>query len=185
MDISKYFERISKYIEKINLSEIVNAGKILKETIDNEKTIYIAGNGGSMATAMHFAEDLMLQNKLKTKVYSLSSSPCLTAIGNDYNFDNIFKKQLEHTMEQGDVLVVISASGSSENLITAVNYANKFGETIGIVGFDGGKLKTDCSCPIFIPTTLKDYEATEDIHSMICHILEYIVKEGNEIAHID
>lgn len=177
MDMSKYFERINKYIKEIDISDIIKAGKILEETIDNKKTIYIAGNGGSMATAMHFAEDIMLQSKSKTKVHSLSSSPCLTAIGNDYDFNNIFKKQLEHIMEHGDVLVVISASGDSENLVEAVNYANKFGETIGIIGFDGGRLKKYCSCPIFLSTELKDYEATEDVHSMICHILECMIKE--------
>ena len=177
MDVGKYFDRITDYIENINIVELVNASKVMMESTYFGKTIYIAGNGGSMSTSMHFAEDLMLQNNLKIKVVPLCSSPCLTAIGNDYNFESIFKKQLKSVMERGDVLIVISASGDSENLVQAVDFANTMGHTIGIVGFDGGRLKNKCENVIHVKTKDKDYEATEDIHSIICHILECMLKE--------
>lgn len=177
MDISRYLNRINRYIEKIDITEIIQVGDVLKKTITNGKTIYVAGNGGSLATSMHFAEDIILQNSLKTKVFSLSNPACITAVANDYSYDDVFKKQLEHMMELGDTLVVISASGSSKNLVEAVDYANTLGETVGIVGFDGDVLKDKCKHVIYVPTDLKDYEATEDMHSMICHIIVKYIKE--------
>jgi len=183
MDKSRYLKRINSYIKKINIVEMGQVEDILKKTIINGKTIYTAGNGGSLATAMHFAEDVMLQNNLKTKIFSLSNLSCITAIANDYTYEVIFRKQLEHIMELGDTLLVVSASGRSKNLIEAVDYANMLGETIGIVGFDGGDLKNRCRHIIHVPTDAGDYEATEDMHSMICHILACATSEGHRVMH--
>ena len=148
------------------------------------KTIYFAGNGGSAATASHFAQDM---NEIGRKIrgngfrtQSINDSvAALTAISNDYSYDNVFSMQIQYNFDEGDVLVVISASGNSPNVINAVNLANeKGGTTIGLVGFDGGRLAQICDHTVHIQSKKGEYGPVEDIHLVLDHmIVSYLTME--------
>jgi len=175
--VSDYIKRIKGYIDEINIKDIVKASKIIMDTINSGKKIFIIGNGGSMATAMHFAEDLLLGNKLKGKVFHLSNVSAITAVSNDFSYEDVFVKQLEKLMDDGDLLITISCSGLSNNLIKAIEYANKKGYTLSISGFHGGYTKRNADFHIFVRTEVGDYETTEDIQLMICHMIARLIKE--------
>lgn len=169
--MDNYKEALYKYIDNINLNEIRIATDMIKATIDADKKIFIIGNGGSMATAMHFTNDLMLSNDLKVKVFHLSNQSNMTAIANDNDYTEIFALQLKNLMSIGDLLIAISCSGNSLNIVKAVQYANTVGKTIGITGFHGGNVKSTSTYNIFVRTGIGEYELTEDIHSIICHMV--------------
>ena len=139
-------------------------------------TIFFIGNGGSAATASHFANDLAFgTNDYKNpfKVMSITDNvPVMTAIGNDYGYDEIFIRQLKVYSKKNDVLVGISASGNSENLINSFMYASSIGmETVGITGFDGGKLKKIANISVHFPTNQKEYGPAEDMHMILDHLI--------------
>lgn len=137
--------------------------------IDKEKFIYIIGNGGSASTASHFACDLTTHGY---RAISLTdNNAIITRIGNDIGYDDIFLEQLKLYFNKGDVLVAISASGNSANLLKAVEYANQLGITVAIVGFDGGELADMCNFVIHTPTDKGDYEGAEDKHLEVCHTI--------------
>ena len=113
---------------------------------ENEKFVFIFGNGGSAATALHFACDLgkgtIEKGKPRFKVWALTGNqPLLSALANDWGYASVFVEQLESLAERGDIAIAISGSGNSENVLKAVSLAREKGlTTIGIVGFDGGQL---------------------------------------------
>lgn len=135
--------------------------------LDKEKFIYVIGNGGSASTASHFACDLTTHGY---RAISLTdNNAVITRIGNDFGYDNIFIEQLKLYFKAGDVLVAISASGNSPNLLRAVEYANTLGTTVAIVGFDGGRLANMCNIVVHTRTNNGDYEGAEDRHLEVCH----------------
>lgn len=169
-EINSYIERDIEYLRNIDSDKIEKIIGILNDI--GVGRIYIAGNGGSAATALHFATDLTLKDKGLLVTCLNENQALLTALSNDYGYEDIFKLQLEGNFTSNDILIVISASGKSENLIKAVRYANKIGgASIGIIGFDGGELLNLCGYNIFIETPKGTYEEVEDIHLVIVHIL--------------
>ena len=168
--MESYLERLQKYLAQID------EGRLLKiaSTINSGGTVFIIGNGGSMATAMHFAEDLM---HVGIKAVALSDISQITMLANDYEYADIFAKQLEIKMEPGDIVIGISCSGNSPNIVKAIEYANKLGFTIGLTDFDGGTLGNIVQQHIHVPTTLKDFGPAEDAHLVICHIITVMVEE--------
>lgn len=144
---------------------------------DSGATLYVAGNGGSAATASHWANDLGKAPKptqrSAIRVMCLSdNSPWLTALANDEGYERVFSGQLENFARPGDVLVVISASGNSPNLIRAVELAQGRGVfTIGFLAFDGGALKKKVDDMVWVATDKGAYELAEDCHMALCHIL--------------
>ena len=122
----------------------------------------------------------MLQSTKKVRIIALSEVPAITAIANDYSYEEVFSKQLEKLMDDDDILVSITASGNSKNIIKAILYANTKGTTISLTGFDGGMVKKISNYSLHVSTQPKDYEATEDIHLVILHIISCIIKEGFE-----
>lgn len=140
-------------------------------------TIFFIGNGGSAATASHFAQDLgEVGRKTKTapfRAISLCESvPFMTALGNDYGFDRIFADQLNNLFKKGDILVAISASGNSPNIVETVKLAKKKkGITVGLVGFDGGKLAKISDFVIHIKTKYGEYGPVEDAHMILDHMI--------------
>jgi len=184
-----YFRKYSDYVQKL-LSEIDTES--VKKIVDcllkarsNNKTIYFAGNGGSASTASHFAQDMgEIGRKIRGKGFRTQSIndnvSALTAISNDYSYDNVFSLQIEYNFDPGDVLVVISASGNSPNVIKAVNLAKeKGGVTIGLVGFeDGGRLAQICDHIVHINSKKGEYGPVEDIHLVLNHmIVSYLMME--------
>lgn len=142
-----------------------------------KKTIFFAGNGGSAATASHFAQDLAeVCKKAGSKCFktlSLTDNVSfITALGNDYGYDEIFTGQLKNLYNTGDVLVAISASGNSPNIVNAVELAKKMGgKTVGLVGFDGGQLKNLCDHVIHVKSQKGEYGPVEDVHMILVHII--------------
>jgi D-sedoheptulose 7-phosphate isomerase len=179
-----YLANLKKIIDSLDLSQVEQVASDLNLARLQSKHIFICGNGGSSSTADHMAVDLSLNLGFldpKMKVSSLSTNASsLTATGNDIDFDSIFSRQLEVFSEPGDLVIFISASGNSKNLIKASGFAKTKGlKQIGIVGFDGGKLLNLVDTAIHVKTPIGSYGVTEDIHLMLNHILVEILKVEN------
>lgn len=181
--IEKYTQRLLAYIEGIHTDAIIVVRDMLKNAIYRGHNIYVIGNGGSIATAMHFVEDVLFNNTLPTHIYHLSNISAITAISNDVSYDDCFVEQLKYIFNDNDVLIAISCSGNSQNLVKAVEFANTKGFTISITGFNGGIISKKATESIHIPTKVGDYEATEDIHMIICHMIACLIKEGHETVN--
>jgi D-sedoheptulose 7-phosphate isomerase len=175
-NLGAYFTKVRNALDSIELHEILNVFSILKEVRATRQTLYIAGNGGSASTSQHFSVDLGVGGIERNSVIrSLSLSDnqsAISAIANDRNYREVFSTQLKVLGDKGDVLLVISASGNSVNLIEAVLMAKSLGMiTIGLLGFDGGELRLLCDYSILVETDLGEYGIVEDIHLSICHNL--------------
>lgn len=173
---SEYLPRLAEALSKLDSESLSESICKVSKKIHDRNTIFIIGNGGSAATASHFATDL---GKSKSKAGNFGSalslcdnSSILTAIANDESYVKVFHRQLEMLAKPGDLLISISASGNSQNLIEAVEYANNNGiDTLSFVGFNGGILKEISSLSLHVPTRVGDYGIAEDAHSVICHYI--------------
>lgn len=173
----RYVKYLSELLSNIDLGNIEKVIKLFHDARANGKTIFFVGNGGSAATCSHFSEDLSLgafvDGKKPFKTISLTdNSPYITALGNDIGYDDIFVGQLRCLMNKGDVVVGISGSGNSPNLVKAMKYTNAHGGiTVGLLGFDGGKMKDICKYCICVKTKKGAYGPVEDMHLIIEHII--------------
>jgi D-sedoheptulose 7-phosphate isomerase len=177
--VKGYFSRLSKAISDVPFADISKLAQAIKEVSSVGGTIWIAGNGGSAATANHMAVDLSFGVRPLGFVRAISiseNSASLTATGNDLGFDEVFSRQIASGGRSGDLLIVISASGNSPNLLLAVNQA-KLGNmrTSAILGFDGGKLANLVDFPIVTVCELGDYGIAEDLHLAVNHCLKEIL----------
>jgi D-sedoheptulose 7-phosphate isomerase len=171
-----YLEYLQTVLRRIDPEEIGHFIQTLLQARERAATVFFIGNGGSAATASHFANDLLIGTNHYEKPFrtiSLADNvPILTAIGNDFGYEEIFVRQLRSLGKSGDVLVAISASGNSPNLIKAFEYANSAGiGTIAITAFDGGRMKALASQGIHVPTELKEYGPAEDAHLVLDHLV--------------
>lgn len=172
-----YSDYVCKLIAQIDREAVKGVVECLLKAREENKTIYFAGNGGSAATASHFAQDVgEIGRKIRGKGFRTQSIndnvAALTAISNDYSYNNVFSLQIEYNFDPGDVFVAISASGNSPNVINAVNLAKeKGGTTIGLVGFNGGRLAEICDHVIHIPSQKGEYGPVEDIHLILNHMI--------------
>jgi D-sedoheptulose 7-phosphate isomerase len=172
-----YVQAFESLLRQIDAQEIGRIVQYLRNAGDRGSTIYIAGNGGSAATASHWVNDLGKATKssgeVPLRVLSLSDNVSwLTALANDEGYDRVFAGQLENFARQGDVLIVISASGNSPNLLEAVELARRQGMfTIGFLGFDGGALKNKVDDYLWFRTEKGAYGLVESGHSLLCHIV--------------
>lgn len=171
-----YKSRIDYALDTISLNELETSIKIISGSSKNNGKIWLIGNGGSAATASHFATDLSRctgENRQPISAISLCDNlGLITAIGNDFSFQDIFIKQLQNLGKAGDLLISISASGNSKNLIKAVEFANALSiSTLSLVGFDGGALQELSENSIHVKTNIGDYGVAEDCHSIICHYI--------------
>jgi D-sedoheptulose 7-phosphate isomerase len=145
-------------------------------------TVFVAGNGGSAATASHWVNDLCKATRCAgqplVRATCLSDNTSwLTALANDEGYERVFAAQLENLGRAGDVLIVISASGNSPNLVAAVETAQQLGmDTIGMLGFDGGVLRERVDGLLWLPTERGLYELVEDAHSALCHAVTVCLK---------
>jgi len=171
-----YFSYLKEIIDKVDLSEIKIFVELLLSSRESGATIFFIGNGGSAATASHFANDLAFgthEHEKPFKAISITDNvSVLTALGNDYGYGEIFVRQLKVYAEKGDVVVGISASGNSQNLINAFNYAKSSGiKTMALTAFDGGQMKVIADNCIHIPTEDKEYGPAEDVHMILDHLI--------------
>lgn len=180
-DCGPFLKRYGAYLaDLISCTDYAAVGRIaacLLNAREKGLHIFFIGNGGSAATAAHFAQDLgEVGRKTGTKNFrtiSLSdSTPFITALGNDYGYDRVFAGQLDNLFRKGDVLVAISASGNSRNIIEAVKLAKRrMGKTIGLCGFDGGALARLCDLSLTVATDKGEYGPVEDMHLIFNHMI--------------
>lgn len=163
---SDYAEHLIQVLSALDLSRMGEAVNLIRGARMYKATVYICGNGGSAATAEHFATDLQRRG---VKAFSLASNiSATTAWSNDQGFINSFANQL-CVRDRGDVLVAISVSGDSENVIQAVSeFGNKL-STIALVGANKGRLVDKATLSFVVPT--HDVEVCEDVHLAICHMI--------------
>jgi len=173
----KYYNYLYELIKSLDLQVLNKVTECFWEARQMDSTIFFAGNGGSAATASHFAQDLAevgrKANVKSFKTLSLTDNVSfITAIGNDYGYEKIFVIQMTELFKKNDVLVVISASGNSRNVVEAANYAKeKGGISIGLVGFDGGELSKICDHVVHIASNKGEYGPVEDIHLILDHMI--------------
>jgi D-sedoheptulose 7-phosphate isomerase len=183
MDFKDYSEGLKRVVDSLDQVEIDKFINMLTDAYQNEKFVFVIGNGGSAANASHFAQDLAkgtrikLEQKKRIKALSLTdNTPFITAQGNDDGYESIFEQQLRTFASHGDYVVAISGSGNSPNIISAVEWANSNGLiTVGITGFDGGKLKKIAKHSVNV--VLNDMCTSESVHSIIFH---YVILELRE-----
>ena len=172
----EYTNHLSELLKNLDFQEVKQLIEVFLTAREMGNTIFFVGNGGSAATCSHFSEDLGIGTKTHGKMFktlSLTDNVAyITALANDEKYENIFVGQLKNLFYPGDVVVGISASGNSQNVINALEYANKNnGISFGLTGFDGGKLKDICKYLIHIKTTKGEYGPVEDTHLVIDHII--------------
>lgn len=180
--INEYVEDISIEIKKLDKTKLEKAILLLKNSIQKQKTIFVCGNGGSAAISNHYICDYLklirTNTKHKPKVISLSSNlELITAISNDISYSEVFSYQLESLGKKGDLLILISSSGNSKNIINVIKTSKKLGlKTIGFSGFEGGYLKRNSDCSINI--NLNNYGQSEDSHHILMHcLMQYFIQK--------
>ena len=180
--ISEYFSAGGKLLTQIPSEEVIALAIAINQARKNGGTVYIAGNGGSASTASHFATDIgtgSLNRANPVRSISLcDNTAAITAIANDMDYSSIFAQQLKLLGKQGDLLIVISASGNSDNLIKAVEVASELGmQSHSLTGFDGGKLKQlTVGRNIHVETPKGAYGLVEDAHLAICHVITECIR---------
>jgi D-sedoheptulose 7-phosphate isomerase len=180
--ISEYFSTGGKLITQIPNEKVMALAIAINQARKTGETVYIAGNGGSASTASHFATDIGIGSLNRANpVRSVSlcdNTAAITAIANDMDYSSIFAQQLKLLGKQGDLLIVISASGNSNNLIKAVEVASELGmESHSLTGFDGGKLKQlTLGRNIHVETSKGAYGLVEDAHLAICHVITECIR---------
>jgi D-sedoheptulose 7-phosphate isomerase len=193
IEIQNYFKdyrnRIDEILNTVQIEKLVETIELIISTFKTGNTLYVCGNGGSAATATHMQADFSFFTryftKFRPKVRALTDNAAMmTAVGNDTSFDDIFVEQLKGHFQSGDILICISASGNSENVLRAASYANENGGTsIGFVGFEGGKLLNTASISLFTPNPKGDYGPIEDVHMIFNHlIVNYLSKDVDFLA---
>ncbi len=177
MKISEFICSLKNNLDRIQDAEIEDILSLIYQTTINNKSIYLIGNGGSASNASHFSQDLsritiLNQNlSMKIKAFSLTDNVSfITAVANDFGFEQIFTSQLQIYASEGDLLIAISCSGNSKNIINAVNFAKANNiNVLGVTGFLGGKLKEISDYNLHVPVS--DFGIVESIHSIIFHFI--------------
>jgi D-sedoheptulose 7-phosphate isomerase len=184
----EYVEYVSEVLKRIDSAEIAAFARTLLAARDRGATVYFMGNGGSAATASHFANDLAIGTKTADRHFRIvaltDNVPVLTAIANDFGYEEIFVRQLRLVLDAGDVVVAISASGNSPNLLRAIDFAKQLGATtVGLTAFEGGTLRTIVDLAVHVPTSHGEYGPAEDAHMVLDHLitayLTHAVRPGN------
>jgi D-sedoheptulose 7-phosphate isomerase len=173
--IDRYLERLRAGIDGLPRDRLNRLGEILFRAYRNDKQVFVMGNGGSSSTASHMAADLAKNtigpNMRRFRIVSLNENAAIvTALANDLGYENVFSEQLTSLVGAGDVLIAVSASGNSPNILNAMRYARtRSAEVVGLFGFDGGQALALSDLAIVVPSS--DYGVVEDIHLVINHIL--------------
>lgn len=180
--IKAYFEREKEVINSLNFDEIAEAVEAIKAAYEREATIYVFGNGGSSATASHFVCDFNkgICEKLDKKFNLIclsDNTPILTAIANDISYDDVFVFQLKNKLKSDDLILAISGSGNSKNVIKAVEYAREVGtKIVGITGYSGGKLKELSDYKMHV--NIDDMQIAEDLHMAFDHMMYRVLTDN-------
>jgi D-sedoheptulose 7-phosphate isomerase len=179
LHIAPYIQRLQQELDRVAVDEIQTWADLIYDAWENDKFVYIFGNGGSGTTATHMVEDLGKstlrpsdlrdESKQRLKVLGLADNlGWILAVGNDVGYDQIFVQQLMNYGRAGDLVIAISGSGNSPNILAAVDWANRHDlRTFGLTGYDGGKLKQMAQRGLHVP--LNDMGMVESIHLCLFH----------------
>ena len=181
--INDYFETLCTLLSELDREELVSSFKVVENKLKQRKTIFLAGNGGSAATASHALVDLNKTilghsknyRNIRLRAISLTDNmPTLTAIGNDLSYKDVFSESLKNLANPGDLLIVITGSGNSPNIISVIKTARDLQvETLGLLGFNGGKALKILNHKVIVRS--ESYGHIEDIHMIYIHLLtEYL-----------
>lgn len=180
--LSQYLKSHNETLATIPLDKVADLIHVFKKAWQQDRKIFVCGNGGSAANASHFVTDLGkgASDALSKPFRCMSindNTPWMTALGNDYHFDEVFSRQLNNFAEAGDILFTMSVSGNSPNLVAAVEWAKTHGVyTVALVGGNRGKLADLADLTIVVDST--HYGRVEDAHMGICHMLCYAFMEA-------
>ena len=172
-----YIKRLVDLLESLNRQEIERVIELFLDARERGATIFFLGNGGSAATACHFANDMGVcaspEGKKPFRAISLAANMSyVTCLGNDIGYENIFTGQLRNLMQVGDIVVGISASGNSPNAVNALDYANQNNAvSVAIVGFDGGAMAQKAKFVIHVKSEKGEYGPVEDVHMVLDHLI--------------
>jgi len=173
----KYIDNLKNILDKVDLNVVEQIVEQIEKVSKYRSRFYVIGNGGSSATASHWANDFAIGLKrrelLTIDMLSLGDNHAVTsATANDIGYKNIFYMQLKDILKPEDVILAISCSGNSPNIVTAVEYAKEIGSTvIGASGFDGGRLKEIADIKFHVDAAKGDYGLVEDVHMILDHII--------------
>ena len=183
--ISEYLEMEKKTIESLNREELLSVVNAFLDVYEKEGTIYVLGNGGSASTASHMANDYnkglneFLDKKFRFVCLN-DNVATLMSIANDISYEEVFRMQLRGKLEEKDLVVGISGSGNSMNVINAISYAKEMGvKTVGLCGYEGGKLKA--LSDVVLHVKLNNMQIVEDIHLIFNHLLMYVCQRHMNI----
>lgn len=180
--IRGYFHLVKETIDKVSVEEINQLMNLLNQARLDGKNIFIMGNGGSAATASHFVCDfnkgLSAYFEKRFKFHCLNDNvPSMMAQANDTSYENIFVEPLKNFLTQGDLVIGISGSGNSPNVIKAVEFANKNGGiSVGLCGYDGGRLKKEARYSVHVP--IAHMQIVEDLHMMLDHLMMTVMAQA-------
>jgi D-sedoheptulose 7-phosphate isomerase len=177
--LSEYSKNIQECFNEVDVEKVQRAAERLLAIRKCDGTLFIIGNGGSAATASHMAVDF--EKVAGMRVVSLTNVPNITAWGNDVDYESVFSEQLKRQLgrqgQPADILIAISASGNSPNILHAAEYARgRSIYTIGFIGFGGGKLKEMVDIALIISS--RNYGVVEDFHLSLNHILSQYLKDA-------
>ncbi|MEW6236936.1 MAG: SIS domain-containing protein [Candidatus Omnitrophota bacterium] len=183
MTLDAYLDEFAQLMRKVDPAEAQALVDAIEEAYKNDAFVFIIGNGGSGANASHFCEDLGkgtlsdFENQKRLKVMSLTdNTPYILAWANDTSYENVFVEQLKNFGHPGALLIAISGSGNSPNVIKAVEYANAHGmKTFGMSGYDGGKLRKIAQQDLHVPSY--NMGALEAVHGVYMHYVLDVLRE--------
>lgn len=167
--------------KSLDLEAVARLAGAVVEAERSGRMVYVMGNGGSAASASHIACDFSktasVKGRKQVKCLSLADNAAfITAVGNDLSFEDIFSRQLENVLEKGDLVILVTGSGNSPNMIQAAQLARDRGAvTAGLLGFDGGRLLKMVDIPMLVPCD--QYGVVEDMHMAVCHIVTFYLKQ--------
>ena len=180
-DIQDYLRIEQETLSKLDVSEISRALNVLLEALENDRTVYIFGNGGSGSTASHFTGDFNkgvsegLQKVFRFQCLN-DNLPTLLAVANDFDYSEVFVYQLRGRLQPGDVVMAISGSGNSKNVLKAAEYAKEQGAAvIGLTGYSGGALRALADISLHVP--VNSMQVAEDIHLVFDHLMMAVLCE--------
>ncbi len=184
--IRQYRDELAGVLRALDLARVDEIIQILERARDEERGIFVFGNGGSAATASHFAVDMVkgasMGRQKRFRIMALTDQiATITAYANDIGYDVVFEQHLRNFARPGDVVLAISGSGNSPNVLRAVEYANSIGcATIGFSGFEGGQLAALARYSLVVPSN--HMGRIEDGHMFACHLIAYYFMEAEKTA---
>ena len=183
-DIEAYIAEEKRVLDALDADAISAAMNALVDAGRKGKTIYVMGNGGSSATASHFicdfAKGVYMETGIPFRMICLSdNTPIASAISNDIGYEDVFKFQLQDRVEDGDLILAISGSGNSENVLRAARHGKSQGaKVIGLTGYNGGELKKLSDISLHVP--VDNMQITEDLHMMLDHVMMWVLSKKEQ-----